>query len=78
MAITRPKPKTVDEFITSAPDAGRKGVRKGKKEQISLTISPELLARIDAICVKLGQSRAGMINLAIYQYAEREDRGQGG
>ena len=78
MAITRPKPKTADEFVKAAPDAGRKGVRKGNMEQITLTISPELRERIDKIADKLSQSRAAMINLAIYEFAERHNpEGQG-
>jgi len=74
MSITRPKPKTptADEFILGAPDAEvkPKGVIKGHKRQITLTISPKLLAKIDALAAELGQSRAGMINLAIYRAVE--------
>jgi predicted transcriptional regulator len=47
-------------------------------EQITLTISPELRERIDKIADKLSQSRAAMINLAIYEFAERHNpEGQG-
>jgi hypothetical protein len=47
-----------------------KRVRKGHKVQISLTITEEMLDRVDAMAQKLGQSRAGVINLAIYQALE--------
>ncbi len=77
MAITKPKPKqektvTVDEFISGAPDAEvkPKGVVKGKKQQISLTIAPALLEKIDSLAGELGQSRAAVINLAIYRAVE--------
>ena len=61
MAITnRPKPKTepapqpadaaVDAFISGAPDAPKpRGVKKGNRQQISLTIAPTLLEKIDAL-----------------------------
>ncbi len=73
MAITKPvKPKTVDAFISGAPDAGRKGVMKGKKEQITLTLTPDLLTKVDALAQRMGQSRAAIINLAIFRLLEAE------
>ncbi len=77
MAITRPKQKAnADAFISSAPDAVAKErrrpkhVRKGKKLQITLTITPTLLERVDKLALKLGQSRAAVINMAIYRAVE--------
>jgi hypothetical protein len=71
MTITKPKGKTIDAFIAGAPDAGiktkAKGVQKGNKLQISLTIDPELLDEIDQLAAELRQSRAAVINMAIYQ-----------
>jgi hypothetical protein len=62
----------VDDFIRKAPDAAaRKGVIRGRKEQITLTIAPELLAKVDELAAKMGQSRAALINRAIYELAER-------
>lgn len=57
MSIQR-KPKAADtkanEFIAGAPDASvpvpdsyDKGIRKGNKRQISLTIAPDLLRKVD-------------------------------
>jgi hypothetical protein len=71
-ATVRKDAKNVDTFIGGAPDAGRKGVIRGKKEQITLTIAPELLAKVDALASRMGQSRAALINRAIYELAERE------
>lgn len=82
MAITkRPKvqekteTKSIDDFISSAPDASivsiKKGVMRGKKEQISHTISPALLAFADEMAETKGLSRAGLINLAISEYIEK-------
>ena len=83
MSIVR-KPKTIattnaDAFISSAPDAGatpategiyQKGIQKGHKRQISLTIAPELLQRVDELAKRTGQGRAGISNLAIYRALE--------
>jgi len=82
MAITsRPKQKideasqpgsaAVDAFISGAPDAPKpRGVKKGKRQQISLTITPALLEKIDQMANELGQSRAAVINMAIYRAVE--------
>jgi hypothetical protein len=73
MAITKPTQKTTaDDFIAGAPDAEAKprGVKKGNKQQISLTIAPTLLLKIDQLAAELGQSRAAIINMAIYRAVE--------
>lgn len=73
MAITKPKPKpNADNFIAAAPDSEpkAKGVKKGNKQQISLTIAPALLVKIDNLAAELGQSRAAVINMAIYRAVE--------
>lgn len=81
MAITKPKAKqeksSADDFISGAPDSAAKAgtgkpkyVKKGKKLQITLTIAQPLLERVDELAEKLGQSRAAVINLAIYQGLE--------
>lgn len=80
MTITKPKPKTpaqdnaATDFIAGAPDAAStkpKGVRKGHRQQISLTMSPALLAKVDALADQLGQSRAAVINMAVYRAVEQ-------
>jgi hypothetical protein len=63
--------QNVDGFIGKAPDAGRKGVMRGRRAQITLTITPGLLAKVDEMASKMGQSRAALINRAIYELAER-------
>lgn len=40
------------------------------KRQISLTISPELLHKVDDIAKRTGQARAAVINLAIFRAIE--------
>lgn len=76
MAITKipaKNSKAEDAFISGAPDASSKApkrVRKGKKVQVTLTITEPLLERVDTLAVQLGQSRAAVINLAIVQMLE--------
>ena len=79
MSITRPKQKpaapagaAVDAFISGAPDAEPKprGVRKGNRQQISLTIAPSLLEKVDELAAEIGQSHAAVINVAIYRAVE--------
>lgn len=70
-----------DAFISGAPDAGtaspkiqggeyEKGVKKGNKRQITLTIAPDLLERVDQVARRTGQARAAVINMAIFQAIE--------
>ena len=83
MTIKR-KPKavqTVEDFVSGAPDAGAasatagageydRGVKKGNKRQISLTIAPDLLRRVDEVAERTGQGRAAIINMAIFRALE--------
>lgn len=69
-----------DAFINGAPDASpgtkdasteyEKGIKKGNKRQITLTIAPELLERVDQVAKRTGQARAAVINMAIFQAIE--------
>lgn len=82
MAITKkpskPTPDTTtaaaDAFISGAPDAAAapakdapRRVRKGRKVQITLTITEPMLVRVDELASQIGQSRAAVINLAVMQ-----------
>ena len=70
MTIKMPKANQAEKFIASAPDAAapvieRKGVTRGRREQITHTLPTELRARIDAQAQRRGMTRAGFINFAI-------------
>ena len=81
MAITKKPNKATpdattaaaDAFISGAPDAAAttseapRRVRKGRKVQITLTITEPMLVRVDELASQLGQSRAAVINLAVMQ-----------
>lgn len=62
--------KEQKECVDEAPAAKSSGVMKGKKQQISLTISPPLLAKVDALAKEMSSSRATIINMAIYRAVE--------
>ena len=79
MAIQR-RPKSAaardaaaEAFVTGAPDAAAivkpaiydKGVPKGHKRQISLTIAPEMLRQVDERAKHAGIGRAAFISMAI-------------
>ena len=83
MAIQhKPKPASIaqDAFISRARDAAQqpqeapreydKGIAKGNKRQITLTIAPEILRRVDEVAHRTGQARAAVINMAIYRALE--------
>jgi hypothetical protein len=77
-----PSPDRAEAFIAGAPDSPtvsastassyEKGIAKGHKRQISHTIAPDLLRRIDETAARSGQGRAAIINLAIYRFLESD------
>lgn len=68
MAIVRKKAAaetTADAFIEAAPD-GKKPIKTaGRKSIISVSIAPEMLAKVDAWAKARGMSRAAAISFAI-------------
>ncbi len=77
MAIKKPlkhNEAAATAFIDAAPDASAKnrsqqdvavGVMRGHKRQISLTLPPDFLPRIDAAAEVMGVARAAWITMAI-------------
>lgn len=66
MAITKGEPRpNVEAFIAAAPDAKPARFLRGKKTQITLTLSPNLLDRVDEVARKKEISRAALITLWI-------------
>lgn len=65
----------IERFISEAPDAGL-GVAtgrlmRGQRAQISHTLPPSMLAKIDALAQAKGMTRAGFINFAISEQIEK-------
>lgn len=82
MAIQRKpkgkKPSNVEDFISGAPDAGsapsseaRKGVKKGRKEQITVTMPTERIEKLDAMAERECLSRAALINMGVQRLLDR-------
>ena len=82
MAITRKKTdavKTAESFIAGAPDAvptpsveAVKTIKKlGRKSIITLSIDPDLLARLDAWAKARGMSRAAAVSFAVSNLDDR-------
>ena len=72
MGITRkktPPPAAVDAFIAGAPDARPAQAKKirtlGRKSIITLSIDPDVLARLDAWAKARGLSRAAAVSFAV-------------
>lgn len=68
-AVPPAETKGEADFIGGAPDAPKATTRRkrGRKEQISLTLKPELIDQVDARAEAMGQSRAAWISAAIYR-----------
>lgn len=54
------------------PVKTRKGTMKGSKEQISLTLKPDILARVDVMADRLGIARAAYMSQALVEKLERD------
>jgi len=65
-AFIRGAPDATPDAAPAAPGVYEKGIAKGNKRQITLTISPDLLRRVDETAKRTGQARAAIINFAIF------------
>lgn len=65
--ITARPVEEVENFILSAPDAGKTDKKEalGKAPQITLTLPAELLDKVDAAAKALNISRAGFIKMCL-------------
>jgi hypothetical protein len=69
MQITKPAPKP-SSGVPVKPARERRGVMRGNREQITLTLPPETLDRIERLARNAGMTRAGLINLFIHRGLE--------
>ncbi len=67
--------RNTDAFMEAAPDGKgstvndalyEKGIAKGNKRQISITISPELLRQVDERAAAMGTGRSAFISMALF------------
>jgi hypothetical protein len=50
----------------------RRGVMRGNREQITVTLPPETLNRLEVLARGAGMTRAAVLNLGIYRLLENE------
>jgi hypothetical protein len=76
MAITKPHarsaPDAGEAFIAQAPDAKPTRWQRGSKTQITLSIAPELLERIDEAARRKYVSRAALVAMWLNDRLEQE------
>jgi hypothetical protein len=71
MAITQPSKRSkADAFAAEAPDARPAPKLRGKRQPLTFTLPPELIARIDAIAAEEERSRAKMIELVLRGFVQ--------
>lgn len=77
MAITKPRPASDAEkaFIAKAPDGKPARWQRGTKTQITLSIAPELLERIDEVAQRKYVSRAALVAMWLNDRLEQEAAG---
>lgn len=74
---TLSKEAAAEAFVTGAPDAATtkpatsprydKGITKGHKRQVSITISPDLLRQVDEKAEAMGTGRSSFISMAVFK-----------
>jgi hypothetical protein len=75
MAITQPSRRSkADAFAAEAPDAKPTPKLRGKRQPLTFTLPPDLIAGIDAVAAEQKRSRANMIEIILDQYLQARQR----
>jgi hypothetical protein len=75
MAITQPSKRSkADVFTAAAPDARPAPKLRGRRQPLTFTLPPDLIAEIDAIAVAEDRSRAKMIEIGMRQFVQSYSR----
>ncbi|NIG16298.1 CopG family transcriptional regulator [Pantoea sp. Cy-640] len=64
----------IEKFINDAPDGKKpekRGVKKGQREQITVTFDTAIIAQLDDLAVHEGVSRAALIRMAVRQLLDK-------
>jgi hypothetical protein len=64
--------KPANAFVEGAPDARPTRRMRGRKAQLTLTLPPDLIARIDAAATRHRRSRASMVEVALDEWLQRD------
>jgi hypothetical protein len=68
MAITQPlKQSKADVFTAGAPDAAKAPKLRGKRQMLTFSLPPDLIAAVDVIAETERRSRANMIEVMLEQ-----------
>lgn len=64
----------IDKFINDAPDGNKpekRGVKKGQREQITVTFDTAIISKLDDLAQHEGLSRAALIRMAVRQLLDK-------
>lgn len=64
----------IEKFINGAPDGNKpekRGVKKGQREQITVTFDTTIISRLDDLAQHEGLSRAALIRMAVRQLLDK-------
>jgi len=73
MAITKRATKVADAVIEAAPDAKPARWQRGTKTQITVSLSPRLLERLDEAASQKDLNRSALLTLAIHNFLAGEE-----
>jgi hypothetical protein len=72
--ITKPPAVAQERFLAGAPDHKRRGVMRGRKEQITITVDPALLAEIDRAAQEMGLTRTAWLTVVAKRALRQVER----
>ncbi|XGI80482.1 ribbon-helix-helix domain-containing protein [Enterobacter hormaechei] len=64
----------IEKFINDAPDGNKpekRGVKKGQREQITVTFDTTIISQLDDLAQHEGLSRAALIRMAVRQLLDK-------
>lgn len=73
-AVTPQDDTQIEKFINDAPDGNKpekRGVKKGQREQITVTFDTTIIAQLDDLAMHEGLSRAALIRMAVRQLLDK-------
>jgi hypothetical protein len=72
MTIAKPRARQADAFVAAAPDSRAGRWQRGSRTQLTLSIAPELLERVDEIAHRKHLSRSALLTVWINDRLEHE------
>jgi hypothetical protein len=72
MTITKGAKRGPDAFAAEAPDAQPSRRMRGHKAQLTLTLPPDLIRRVDEAADRHRRSRASMVEIALDEWLRQD------